>query len=93
MPQFVDHLNQGFDVLRIHFRQNDVSQVENMAGSSFGRVEHVPRPLAQGGKIGKQYDRIEVPLHGAIVANALCKVSGSSSKPWLRRWNFQASAS
>jgi hypothetical protein len=65
----VDHVDGGFDMLDRRRRQNAVAQVENMSIAAGSPVQDIFHPAFNFMERAIQCDRIQVPLHGAIVTD------------------------
>ena len=71
MPQLANHLDQGDDVFDRRLLMDAVPEVENVTGPA--RRPGPARRRRGGGfrRLGQQHGRIEIALHGPIVADQL----------------------
>jgi len=67
--QLVDHLDQRLDLLGVHRRQQAMAQVEDVSGSTGGRIEYRLGPLTQHVQVGVETDRVEVALDRHVMAD------------------------
>ena len=64
----LNQCNRVFDRRLLH---DAVAEIENVAGAAGGLIENLSGAAPNLGFVGQQHERIEVALHGAVVADRL----------------------